>query len=73
MNRVQEKREALARVLYTIYSEAVGGVAYDGKPLPTWEEFYANPAKQKQSGGWLVMADWLQNMTDPDKELYGVD
>ena len=46
----------LAKLLYTTYCEAVGGVAYDGAPLPTWEEFCADPKKKKQVLGWMAVA-----------------
>ena len=50
-------REALAADLYSAYCQAVGGVAFDGKPLPTAEEFFRDPTKQKQVTGWLQVAD----------------
>lgn len=50
-------REQLAADLYETYCQAVGGVAYDGKPLPSAEEFFADPAKDKQSKGWLKVAE----------------
>ena len=42
--------------LYAAYCEAVGGTAHDGKPLPAWAEFRADPAKAKQSGAWVKVA-----------------
>lgn len=50
-------RNLVAKVLYTTYCEAVGGVAFNGDPLPNWEEFAADPDKTKQSGAWLATAD----------------
>jgi len=50
------KHEAIAARLYGKYVEAVGGVAYDGKPLPEWDEFRADPAKRKQSDAWVAVA-----------------
>jgi hypothetical protein len=46
----------LAQVLYMSYCEAVGGVAYDGKPLPSWQEFSTDPTKKKQTLGWMAAA-----------------
>jgi len=46
----------LAGVMYTAYCAAVGGVAYDGKPLPSWQEFSVDPVKKKQSDGWVAVA-----------------
>jgi hypothetical protein len=48
--------ELLAGRLYNAYCAAVGGVAYDGKPLPAWSEFGRDPAKQKQADGWRRVA-----------------
>jgi hypothetical protein len=48
--------EALARHLYNTYCTAVGGVAWNKDPLPTWEEFRADPAKKLQSDAWIVTA-----------------
>lgn len=46
----------LAHKLYDIYCEAVGGKAYDNKPLPTAEEFFNDPSKEKQQKGWIAVA-----------------
>jgi hypothetical protein len=48
--------ETRAGVLYEAYCAKVGGVAFDCKPLPTWAEFRADPAKQKQSDAWVTIA-----------------
>ena len=50
-------REIVAREMYTAYCAAVGGVAFNGDPLPDWGAFAADPAKAKQSGAWLAAAD----------------
>ena len=50
-------RETVAKVLYEEYCEAVGGVAFNGDPLPDWDTFYADPSKAKQSNAWLATAD----------------
>jgi len=54
--KAQRPVEELAGQMYTAYCEAVGGVAYDGKPLPAWPEFSTDPTKQKQAAGWLAAA-----------------
>lgn len=46
--------EALARYQYNAYNEAVGGVAWNGDPLPVADEFFEDPAKQKQANAWRV-------------------
>ncbi len=48
--------EVLAGHLYEIYCTAVGGKAFNGVPLPAWDQFRADPAKQKQSDAWLTVA-----------------
>lgn len=48
--------EYIASELYRVYCDAVGGKAFNGDPLPDWETFRADPAKQKQSNAWLVAA-----------------
>lgn len=52
----QECVEELAGKLYTKYSEAVGGVAFNGDPLPNWEEFSEDEAKTKQADAWRLVA-----------------
>lgn len=44
--------EAMAAEMYTAYCAAVGGVAFNGDPLPTWYAFRADPAKKQQSDAW---------------------
>lgn len=48
--------ETLAGKLYTTYCEGVGGVAFNGDMLPTWEEFRADDSKRKQSDAWVHVA-----------------
>lgn len=42
--------------MYDVYCDAVGGKAYDGRPLPTGAEFFADPGKQKQADAWRAVA-----------------
>ncbi|MGC4016139.1 MAG: hypothetical protein QM755_16690 [Luteolibacter sp.] len=51
-----EDIRAAAGRSYTAYCEAVGGVAFNGDPLPTWEEFSADTSKVKQAAGWIEAA-----------------
>lgn len=46
----------LARAMYDAYCVAVGGHAYDGRPLPTSEEFFEDASKATQAGGWYAAA-----------------
>jgi len=50
--------ETNAGILYTLYCEEVGGKAYNGDPLPDWENFRKDPAKAVQANAWrqLVFA-----------------
>lgn len=49
--------ETLAGQLYEAYCEAVGGKAFNGDPLPKWEQFRADPSKKKQSDAWVKVAE----------------
>lgn len=56
-NNTSRETEAVALLLYDVYCEAVGGLAYDGKPLPSWAEFSMDPQKAKQANAWRAVAD----------------
>ena len=47
---------SFASILYDKYVEAVGGTAFDGKPLPPGKEFMEDPTKQKQADAWRAVA-----------------
>ena len=49
----------VARDFYRNYCVAVGGKAFNGDPLPSWEEFYNDPAKEKQVRAYLHAAEQL--------------
>ena len=46
----------VAERLYTTYCQAVGGKAFNGDNLPSWEDFYNDPAKEKQASAWIEAA-----------------
>lgn len=48
--------EQVAMAMYDEYCAAVGGKAYDGRPLPTAAEFFEDKTKQKQAMGWFAAA-----------------
>jgi hypothetical protein len=48
--------EQIADALYTTYCQAVGGKAFNGDPLPDWQTFRRDPAKQVQSEAWIKVA-----------------
>lgn len=51
-----KKTEELAKRMYDAYCLAVGGKAFNGDPLPSWELFSVDPSKQLQVNGWLKAA-----------------
>jgi len=48
--------EWTAKALYDRYRMAVGGVAFNGSPLPDWLYFRTDPTKTKQANAWLEVA-----------------
>lgn len=48
--------EQVAMAMYDEYCAAVGGKAYDGRPLPTSAEFFEDDTKAKQQRGWFAAA-----------------
>ena len=49
-------QEYVAGELYTEYCEQVGGLAFNGDPLPDWKTFRNDPSKKKQSDAWFKTA-----------------
>lgn len=52
----QEQVDSRAKGLWDVYSAAVGGKAFNGDPLPAWEEFSVDPKKTQQADGYRAMA-----------------
>lgn len=52
-----ERIDNVARQLYEVYCRAVGGIAFNGDPLPSWEEFSKDASKLKQANGWRAVAE----------------
>jgi hypothetical protein len=48
--------QVIACRMYTDYCKAVGGKAFNGDPLPSWNEFVNDSAKQVQAAGWIAAA-----------------
>lgn len=48
--------EQAAGKLYETYCTSVGGKAFNGIALPSWETFRADPSKKKQSDAWVDVA-----------------
>ena len=42
----------IAGICYDNYCARVGGKAFNGDPLPNWEEFSSDPEKQIQANAW---------------------
>lgn len=65
-------REYIAHELYRAYCEAVGGKAFNGDPLPSAEEFFADPTKEKQANAWLAAADQaIMQLSAPEPSDFG--
>jgi len=60
VNKINE----IASMLYTEYCIAVGGLAFNGDPLPSWEDFSNDPGKEKQANAWRVVAEKSLSVTD---------
>jgi len=45
-----------AKAAYTAYCAGVGGVAFNGDPLPSADEFFADESKAKQANAWIEAA-----------------
>lgn len=56
MNKDHDHCEEIARDLYTTYTKAVGGIAFNGDPLPGASEFFGDPTKKKQADAWRAVA-----------------
>jgi hypothetical protein len=52
--------EHFADMAYTVYCQAVGGYAFNGDKLPTWDEFKNDPTKQKQVAAWIAVGRMIQ-------------
>ena len=52
--------ETGAGIMYEMHRQDVGGKSANGDPLPTWEEFRANPEKKAASDTWLTAARALR-------------
>lgn len=48
--------EELAKLLYETHCKSVGGLAFGGDPLPTWETIMHDETKQKLAGAWRAVA-----------------
>lgn len=49
--------DQLAKDIYTAYCEGVGGKAFNGDPLPSADDFFADSTKEKQVNAWRKAAE----------------
>lgn len=65
--------DSIASYLYSAYSAGVGGVAYNGDKLPTWDEFATDPNKQKQADAWRYVANCVRPIVRPSRTTFKQD
>lgn len=53
---MESQERILAKLMYDEYCKAVGGVAFNGDPLPSSEEFFSDDTKTKQRKAWEAAA-----------------
>lgn len=61
-----DKLNTFAGRAYDAYCAAVGGVAFNGDLLPTWENFSVDDSKQKQADAWREAARVIVEQLDDD-------
>lgn len=61
----------IAAQLYSVYCSAVGGKAFNGDPLPTWDEFSVDPAKRKQYDAWMAVGTEVRSIVKKSVEATG--
>jgi hypothetical protein len=54
--------ETLAEMLYEHYCIEVGGIAFNGDPLPSWMNFALDEKKSKQVAAWRSLAAYTINL-----------
>lgn len=72
VSNLEMNSEALAPALYSAYCAAVGGVAFNGDPLPDWQTFRADPAKLKQSEAWMAAAAVAERSINKERFVPGI-
>lgn len=58
---LKEKVEDNAKAAYELYCKEVGGLAFNGDKLPTWEVFRNDSSKTKQIKAWLKIGEMVYN------------
>ena len=63
--------DQLAGEMYSEYCAAVGGKAFNGDPLPTWEYFCADDlTKKKQIAAWIKVAEHAREVFLFERRLF---
>jgi hypothetical protein len=62
----------IAKRLYETYCAAVGGKAFNGDPLPGWEEFSADEKKKLQSDAWLELGALVESQIKTSTEIFTI-
>lgn len=61
--------KSYAQLNFEAYAAAVGGITYDGKPIPKWDDL-----TQTVRDGWAAGAAAVIESYDPDNDLgWGAD
>lgn len=58
MSKTRDITNSVAERFYNLYCDEVGGKAYNGDPLPRWDEFAKDEKKEKQANAWRAVADF---------------
>lgn len=61
-NEIDDELDDLANDLYIAYCKAVGGKAFNGDVLPSWQEFRNDESKKKQSDAWIKVAETAKDL-----------
>jgi hypothetical protein len=56
----------MEKEMWDAYAKQAGGVTFDGKPLPTWDEL----GKLRQACWGGIMYSWQYNGAAPMNEIY---
>lgn len=64
---MNEKIERLAKVAWDAYKRTVGGVTFNGDPMPEWDAMIADGTKQKIVAGWREAARGVALVHDMDR------
>lgn len=51
-----DEGDEMAKALYTSYSSSMGGVSFNGTPLPTADELFSDNTKGKIADAWRATA-----------------